>query len=54
VLDTLIHPAAAGHGQLTGSSMMGVQSTVTAEDGGYRFISIPPVKISSPFSGLLP
>jgi len=27
---------------LTGSSMMGVQSTVTAEDGGYRFISVPP------------
>jgi hypothetical protein len=27
---------------LTGSAMMGVQSTVTAEDGGYRFISIPP------------
>jgi outer membrane receptor protein involved in Fe transport len=27
---------------LSGSSMMGVQSTVTGEDGGYRFISVPP------------
>ncbi len=27
---------------LSGASMMGVQSTVTTEDGSYRFISIPP------------
>ncbi|HUR34572.1 MAG TPA: TonB-dependent receptor [Vicinamibacterales bacterium] len=27
---------------LSGASMMGVQSTVTSEDGGYRFISVPP------------
>lgn len=27
---------------LSGTSMMGVQSTVTTEDGSYRFISIPP------------
>lgn len=27
---------------LSGTSMMGVQSTVTTEDGSYRFISVPP------------
>lgn len=27
---------------LSGASMMGVQSAVTSDDGGYRFISIPP------------
>jgi outer membrane receptor protein involved in Fe transport len=27
---------------LSGSSMMGVQSTVTANDGSYRFVAIPP------------
>ncbi len=27
---------------LSGTSMMGVQTTVTAEDGSYRFIAVPP------------
>ena len=27
---------------LTGTSMMGVQTAVTVEDGGYWFISVPP------------